>query len=101
MCQILFFFSLFSSLEIVYERVSVKSRLESLYKEVRARNLYNFYILIQAQGLQEVKRNTNRSMYYKNISYLKKAKIDFTQKLNLDLTTNTISFNPFEAPEVM
>ena len=96
-----FFKILQNDLEIVYERESIKARLESLYKEVRARNLYNFYILIQAQGLQEVKRNANRSMYYKNISDLKKAKRDFTQKSNLDLTTNNIRFNPFEAPEVM
>ena len=52
-----FFKILQNDLEIVYERESIKARLESLYKEVRARNLYNFYILIQAQGLQEVKRN--------------------------------------------
>ena len=96
-----FFKILQNDLELVYAQENVKLRLESLYKEVRARNLFNFYLVIQVRGLQEVKRDTNRSMYYKNISDLKKAKIDFTQKSNLDLTTNTISFNPFEAPEVM
>lgn len=95
-----FFKIINDDLKLVSERSEVKERLFSLYSNVRAKNLYNFYLLISIQGIQEIKRNTNRSMYYKNISDLKKAKIDFTQKLKLDLSSNIINFNPFEYPEV-
>ena len=40
-------------------------------------------------------------MYYKNISDLKRANIDFAQKLELDITNNIINFNPFDNEEVL
>ena len=72
-----------------------------MYKKVRAKNLFNFYLLIQVQGLQTIKNETNRSMFYKNIADLKKAKIDFTQKFTLDMEYNSIWFNPFESQEIL
>ena len=71
-----------------------------MYSSTRAKNLFNFYLLILVQGLQEIKRCTSKSTYYKNISDLKKAHIDFTQKLEVDMTDNTIIFNPFESQEI-
>lgn len=88
-------------LKIVRKKEDVRERLNSLYKSVRARNLFNFYLLILLQGLQYVKKDSNRSMYYKNISDLKKASVDFTQKLDVDMTDNTINFNPFEEKEIL
>ena len=71
-----------------------------MYNKKRAKNLFNFYLLISIQGLQEIRRETNRSMYYKNIADLKKANIDFSQKLDVDLTNNIINFNPFKEKEI-
>lgn len=89
-----------NDLNIVNERELIKERLFKMYKKVRAQNLFNFYLLISIQGLQEIRRCTNRSMYYKNISDLKKANIDFSQKLDIDLTNNIVSFNPFKEKEI-
>lgn len=87
--------------KIVRKKEDVKERLNSLYKPVRAKNLFNFYLLILIQGLQNIKKDTNRSMYYKNISDLKKAGVDFSQKFDVDMTDNTINFNPFESKEIL
>lgn len=40
-------------------------------------------------------------MYYKNISDLKKANIDFAQKLDMDLKDSKIDFNPFNQEEIL
>ena len=90
-----------NDLEKVSEKSAIKKRLNTLYKKVRAKNLFNFYILIKAQGLQEIKRCTDKSMYYKNIADLKKANIDFTQKMNNDFKETQIQFNPFESEEIL
>ena len=84
----------------ISDRQAVKTRLYLLYTKARAKHLYDFYILILAEGLKSVKENTNRSMYYKNIADLKKANIDFSQKFNIDMEDNRIDFNPFESDEI-
>ena len=89
-----------NDLNIVNERTVVKERLLKMYKKVRAQNLFNFYLLISIQGLQEIRRSTNRSMYYKNIADLKKANIDFAQKLDINLTNSIVNFNPFTEEEI-
>ena len=89
-----------NDLSIVNEREAVKERLNAMYKKTRAKNLFNFYLLTSIQGLQEIRRSTNRSMYYQNIADLKKANIDFSQKLNIDLTNSIINFNPFMEQEI-
>lgn len=90
-----------NDLTIINNRDLIKQRLYSMYKSVRAKNLYNFYLLILVQGLQTIKKDTNRSMYYKNISDLKNAGIDFSQKFNIDTKDNRIDFNPFESKEIL
>lgn len=90
-----------NDLKLVNKINEVRERLNLLYSPKRAKNLYNFYILIKAQGLQEIKRNTCKSSYYKNISDLKKANIDFSQKFNIDMEDIQISFNPFTSQEVL
>ena len=89
-----------NDLKKVSENEAVKSRLKSIYPKVRAQNLYNFFILIKAQGLQEVRKNTCKSMYYKNVSDLKNANVDFSQKMNINMEDIQVQFNPFEAKEV-
>lgn len=90
-----------SDLEIVREKEKVKNRIHSSYEGVRAKNLFNFYLLILVRGIKEVKQDTNKSMFYKNIADLKKINIDFSQKMDLNLTDNSINFNPFEQEEIL
>lgn len=90
-----------NDLSIVTDRELIRRRLKSIYSKVRANNLFNFYILVSAQGIKKVKDNTDKSMYYKNISDLKKAGIDFSQKLSIDLIDKNIAFNPFNEKEIL
>lgn len=90
-----------NDLTIVLEKEAIKQRLNEHYSKVRAKNLFNFYILVTVQGLSTIKSDYNRSMYYKNISDLRKVGIDFNQKLSLDLVDKSINFNPFSAQEVL
>lgn len=95
-----FFKAIDNELTIVKNKEDVKNRLNSLYKPIRAKNLFNFYLLLLIQGIQEIKQTTKKSMFYKNIADLKKANVDFSQKLDIDMTDNRIQFNPFEWIEI-
>ena len=96
-----FFKMVENDLKIVRKKEEVKLRLEENYKKVRAKNLYNFFISIQVDGLQSVKNQTNKSMFYKNISDLKKANVDFSQKFSISMEDNSIDFNPFNYKEIL
>lgn len=95
-----FFKLIENDFSVIQKKEEVKERLNFLFSPIRAKNLYNFYILILAEGLQEIKRRTNKSTYYKNIADLKKANIDISQKLTVDMIDNRIQFNPFESKEI-
>lgn len=82
------------------KKEDVKNRLSSLYSPRRAKTLFNFYLILLLEGTQTVKQNTDKSTYYKNISDLKKANVDFSQKLELNMKDTSIVFNPFESEEV-
>ena len=90
-----------SGLKIVREREQVKERLYQSYNKRRAKHLYDFYLLIMMRGISEIKKDTDRSSFYKNIADLKKAGIDFSQNLNLTLDNKIIQFNPFEEKEII
>lgn len=49
-----------SDLKIVRNKEDVKIRLEKMFKKTRARNLYNFYLLIQVEGIQTIKKNKSK-----------------------------------------
>lgn len=89
-----------NDLIIVKKKEDVKDRLLSLYSPRRAKSLFNFYLVLLLEGTQAVKQTTDKSTYYKNISDLKKANIDFSQKLGLDMKDTRITFNPFESEEI-
>lgn len=88
-------------LKIIQDRASISNRLQNCFSKVRANNLYNFYILIETEGLQTVKKRTCKSVFYKNISDLRKVQIDFSQKFNVNMNDNRINFNPFESNEII
>lgn len=93
--------SMDKELSIVREREEVKQRLYQVYSKRRAKHLYDFYLLILLRGISDLKKDTDKSSYYKNMADLKKAKIDFSQKIDLNMENKFINFNPFEEKEVI
>lgn len=89
-----------NDLEIVRGRKAVYKRLNEMFKKSRANQLFNFYCSIQLNGLKDIKNNTSSSTYYRNISDLKKAKIDFSQSYKIQ-ENKIFYFNPFEYKEVV
>ncbi len=90
-----------SDLKLVRSKEKVESRLYSVYGNKKGRRLYNFYLSLIIDGIDIVKSRTSNNVYYTNIRDLKKASIDFSQKLNIDFDDNIIDFNPFEWKEVV
>ena len=90
-----------SDLKLVKNREEVFRRLNTLYKPVKARNLYNFYSLIMIDGLSQVKKKVSKATYFRNVSELKKASIDISQKYEINYESNLVDFNPFEWKEVV
>lgn len=89
-----------NDLEIVRGREKVYNRLHEIYKPYRANQLFYFYCSIQLNGLIDIKKHTSSSTYYRNISDLKKAKIDFSQSYKIE-EQEIFYFNPFEYKEVV
>jgi len=87
--------------KIISDREEVFNRLNTVYKPVKARNLYNFYLMIKTDGIDTVKLRTSRPTFYRNISDLKECNIDFSQKYEIQNTNNIVLFNPFMAKEVV
>ena len=90
-----------NDLEIVTEREEVFERLKNIYKPVKARNLYNFFVAIKFDGIDTVKKRLSESTYYRNLKELKACNIDISQKYEIQDYNNTIKFNPFEWKEVV
>lgn len=90
-----------SSLEKVKDKRKVEKRLQTMYKSELAFKLYNFYISICVDGLENVKNRMSKATYYRYIKYLKEANIDFSQQFDIDFQDNYIDFNPFDYPEVI
>lgn len=88
-------------MEIVRKKQDVERRLKTLYKETKAVRLYNFYLSIMVDGLENVKNKTNKSSYYDNIKALKEANIDFSQSTNINFDEHFVDFDPFSYPEVI
>ena len=96
-----FFKLIENDFSIIRNKEEVKERLKEIYSPIRAKNLFNFYLLILVEGIQEIKRRTDKSTYYKNISDLRRANIDISQKFEVNMIDNRIKFNPFECKEVL
>lgn len=90
-----------NDLDIVRGREEVYKRLNDIYKPAKANLLYNFYCSIQLNGLKDVKNNTSKATYFRNIKELKQAKIDFSQSYKVEKIENIFYFNPFIAKEVV
>ena len=88
-------------LEVVRKKQDVERRLKTLYKENKANTLYNFYLSVMVDGLENVKARTKKSTYYDNIKALKDANVDFSQSTNINFDEHFIDFDPFSYPEVV
>lgn len=89
-----------NDLEIVRGREEVYQRLIDLYNPSKANLLFNFYCSIQLNGLKDVKLKMSSTTYYRNIKFLKEAKVDFSQSYKVE-ERELFYFNPFEYKEVV
>ncbi len=91
-----------NDLEIVKNRNEVFERLKKYYKNSKAINLYNFYLMCCTDGLDNVKKRVCKSVYYDRIKCLKELNIDLSQKYDLiEYDNNIVDFNPFTYQEVV
>ena len=90
-----------NELKKVRSREEVEKRLFSLYGNIKGRRLYNFFLSLIIDGIDIVKNRTSKNVYYTNIRELKKAGVDFSQKISVDFEDTIIDFNPFECKEVI
>ncbi len=88
-------------LKIINDRNEVYNILNKIYSPVKARNLYNFYMNIIFDGIQNTKNKVSKSVYYRNIKMLKELNINLSQKIDIDMIDNRLDFNPFEYKEVV
>lgn len=89
-----------NDLKMVRTKEEVENRLVTMFGSRKGNRLYNFYLSLVLDGTDLVKKRTSHNVYYTNIRELKKAKIDFSQTLDIDFD-NIINFNPFEWKEVV
>mgnify|MGYP004656281743 CR=1 FL=1 len=90
-----------SDLTIVKNKEDIKRRLFTCYSKVKANNLYNFYSAIMLDGIREIKKNTSKTAFYRNMQLLKSVNIDLSQKYKLTIDNDIVDFNPFEWKEVV
>ena len=90
-----------NDLEIINNRDDVYNLLNKIYSSVKARNLYNFYLNVIFDGVQNTKNKVSKSVFYRNISCLRNLNIDLSQKIDIDTVDNRLNFNPFEWKEVV
>lgn len=88
-----------NDLDIVRGREAVLERLKSLYKPRLVNVLYSFYCSIQLNGVKDVQMYLSEATYYRNLKYLKEAKIDISQSYKVE-EMSFYNFNPFNAKEV-
>ena len=84
-----------SEVKKVKEKDDVLNRLKFYYKERLACVLYNFYLSIKVDGYDNVKEYTNEATFYRKISQLKKAGIDFSGTYQIFDENSIIDFDPF------
>ena len=90
-----------NDVNMVRDREEIKRRLYAFYTVKKAFRLYNFYSMIDLNGVQSVKEITSSSTFYRNVADLKAIGIDINQRYEVNLVDNYVCFNPFTAKEVV
>lgn len=89
----------------VRTKEEVRNRLLDTYKSSKAMRLYQFFITILNDGYNNVRLVFDDSTFYRNISDLKAAGVDFSQSNFADIATvdfdKMIDFDPFTWNEVI
>lgn len=86
-------------IEIIRGREQVKKKLNSIFKKSKAQRLYSFYCNLILEGQNEVKQNTSKYTFNRNIKELQELHIDFSQAYKVE-ECEIFYFNPFESEEV-
>ena len=89
-----------SDLKIVRGKDEVKKRLLTIYGNSKGMRIFNFYCSIQLNGIDFVKKDTSKSVFYRNINELKEANVDYSQVYQIQELQH-FWFNPFEYEEVI
>lgn len=89
-----------NDLKVVRGREEVLKRLQSMYKPRLVNVLFNFYCSIQLNGVEDVKNFMSSTSFYRNLNYLKDARVDISQAYKIE-EISYFSFNPFEYEEVV
>lgn len=85
-----------SEMKKVKQKESVKERLQTIYNNRKASELYNFYLAIKVDGEKAIKNNMSKATFYRKRKELKDVGIDFTGCFKIyEEETNIIDFNPF------
>ena len=89
-------------LKPINDKDKIEVRLFRKFGKIRGRNLYNFYLAILFDGFKNVKSRMCDSVYYRNLSDLKKANIDLSQTQRVIFEEEEfIDFNPFTYKKVV
>ena len=89
-----------NDLKIVRGKDDVKKRLLAFYKKSKAMRLFNFYCSVQMNGIDFVKKDMTNATFYRYVSDLKLARVDYSQMYEINEVSN-FYFNPFEYEEVI
>lgn len=89
----------------VRTKEDVLNRLNTIYKKGKASRLYSFFLMVHNDGYNNARKQMSSTSFYRNISELKDAGIDFSQNnfdeiAKLDFS-NMVDFDPFSWKEVV
>lgn len=86
----------------VREKQSVLVRLKTFYSDSKANNLYSFFLSLKVDGYNVIRDNMSSSTFYRKISDLKDAGIDFSQNdFTILENSEIVDFDIFKAKEVV
>ena len=75
--------------------IDKKEKLCNIYGYQKGNKIFEFYYNIIRYGLINTKFKMNKEEYYNNLKYLKKAKINYLEKIDIDyyIKDYIINFN--------
>lgn len=86
--------------KMIKSKDDVLELLKNSFSNVKADNLYNFYLRIRVDGFDKVKNDICKSSFYQKVKDLKSVGIDISQNIYL-YQDNRVEFNPFDYEEVI
>jgi II/X family phage/plasmid replication protein len=91
-----------SDIKKVREKQCVLIRLKTFYSDSKANNLYSFFLSLKVDGYDVIRNNMSRTTFYRKVTDLKNAGVDFSQSDFTILEDNKlVDFDIFSAKEVV